>query len=335
MNELKKTIERALKVPFIHFIVDLFQRFGKDNGTFYAAGLAFFLLLAFAPLLLSGVAVLGFFINVHSASLKVEEMIQGLLPAGGARHEAVKFLTVQLHLDQQVNTIVKHRGAAGILGLLSLLWATLQIFINASVAMNAMWETSETRNWFKVRGIAAFLLFSTGAMTVISLVLSGAPTAIEKFRLPLIHHLPIPLAVLTILFEIIALLINCLMYVLIYKLLPNSKVRWYAAIVGGLTASILFEVAKKWIAVFLLRENTSIYGDLADLILFVLWIYYSMTILLLGAEVTACMERLRDGQISGKNKAVLAELKRKNLNTQERVLTTPKKRETTRKQARH
>ena len=83
------------------------------------------------------------------------------------------------------------------------------------------------------------------------------------------------------------------MYVLIYRLLPNAKVSWQAATMGGVTASVLFEVAKKGVAHYLLKPNHTIYGDLANLILFVLWIYYSMTILLLGAEVSAAFVRLK------------------------------------------
>jgi membrane protein len=293
MKSTEQWIKRLLRIPWIHFIFDLFRRFGRNNGTFYSAGLAFFLLLSFAPILLSGVAILGYFIDVHSASIKITGMIQNLLPAGGARDEATKFLTMHMHLDQQVESVIKHRGIAGVLGLFSLLWATTQIFTNASVAMNAMWEVVETRSWFVVRGIAVLLMATTSSMTAVSLLLSSAPTAIADYQLPIIHHLPISLSMLTVSFEIIALIVNGLMYVVIYKILPNASVSWMAAGVGGLTSSVLFEMAKKWIAVYLLRANTSIYGDLANLILFVLWIYYSMTILLLGAEVAAAVGRLR------------------------------------------
>ena len=160
--------------------------------------------------------------------------------------------------------------------------------------MNAMWEVKESRNWFVVRGVAFLLLLTTGSITVISLLLTGAPSAIEDFQLPVIHHLPISLDLLQFMCELLALLINALMYVMIYKLLPNAHVSWFSATIGGLSASVLFEIAKELIASYLLRANHSVYGDLANLILFVLWIYYSMTILLLGAEVAAATGRVRD-----------------------------------------
>ncbi len=287
MRKIQQWWAALQRVPGVHFVVNVFQRFGDDNGGFYAAGLAFFVILSFAPILITGISVLGFFINVHTASTQVTEMIQNLLPRGGARDEMHKFLTTNMHLDQQVRSVINHRGIAGVFGFLSLLWATIQIFINASIAMNAMWEVKETRNWFLVRGLAVGLLIVTSSLTVFSLLLSGAPSAVADFKLPVIHHLPVPLPLLTVLFEIIALMVNAGMYTLIYKWLPNAIVSWRSAAVGGITSSILFEVAKKLVASYLLKANHSIYGDLANLILFILWIYYSMTILLLGAEVTA------------------------------------------------
>jgi membrane protein len=291
MRQLKKWIGYVADVPWIRFIVSIFRRFANDNGPFYAAGLAFFMLLSLVPILLSAVAILSCFVNAHVASHKVTAIIQSLLPAGGAREEAAKFITTRVHLYDQVKNLVDHRGAAGIIGFLSLIWATMQIFINASVAMNAMWEVKESRNWFVVRGIALLLMIATGSFSVISLVMSSLPSAIIAFRLPIIHRLPIPLAALTLVSEVIAVAINAATYTIIYKILPNSKISWKDAIFGGLTASVLFEVAKKLMASYLLRANHSVYGDLANLILFILWIYYSMIILLLGAEVTVSFSK--------------------------------------------
>jgi membrane protein len=97
-------------------------------------------------------------------------------------------------------------------------------------------------------------------------------------------------------FEVVAVLVNAVFYVLIYRYLPNARVSWNAAMLGGLTASVFFEIAKKGLSSFVLRPNQSVYGDLANLILFVLWIYYSMIIMLLGAEVSAAFLRHRQTQ---------------------------------------
>jgi membrane protein len=153
--------------------------------------------------------------------------------------------------------------------------------------MNNACEVKESRNWFALRGIALALMVASGVLIVLTLFLSGAPDAIMKFNLPVIHHLPIPLWILTLVFEIIAVIVNAVLYLLIFKFLPNANVPWKAALIGGLATSIAWEVVKKGVAAWILRPNHSIYGGLADLILFVLWIYYSMMILLVGAQIAA------------------------------------------------
>ncbi len=131
-------------------------------------------------------------------------------------------------------------------------------------------------------GIAASLglLVATGLLSALSL----AATAFGSW---VSHHLVFPGSALLIIIgtEAGAVVLSTLMYTLIYRFLPAGRVTWKSAAVGALFSAIAWEIAKKGFAVYLLRPNHSLYGGLADLIIFVLWIYYSMMILLLGAEV--------------------------------------------------
>jgi membrane protein len=99
---------------------------------------------------------------------------------------------------------------------------------------------------------------------------------------------------ITVAFELLAVAINAVLYVVLFRYLPNARIGWKAAIAGGLTASIFWEVAKKGLASWILRANHTVYGDLANLILFLIWIYYSMMILLIGAEVSAVVHRTEE-----------------------------------------
>lgn len=303
MQRLKQLIAKIMTVPLIRFIVTVGQRFGRDNGGIYAGALSFFMLLAFVPMMLTGVAILAAFIRPDDALRIVQNMVHNLIPAGGASAEMTHLINDRLHPDQIVAELKAKHGIAGILGFLSLVWASMQIFVNASAAMNDAWEVKETRNWFLLRGIALGLMAAAGVLVTITLLLSGAPNAVAHFNLPIIHHLPLPMWVFTVVFEVLAVVVNGVLYLLIFKFLPNARVPWKAAVIGGLTASIGWEIAKKGIAVWLLRPNHSIYGDLADLILFVLWIYYSMMILLIGAEVSAVYAKQETAPVRGGAKA--------------------------------
>ncbi len=286
---------RLQRIFLVKFTLDVFARFGRDNGGLLAAGLAFFLVLALVPLLLIGLWGLGL-VYAHNPSEAVVQ-IKGLLASqvlpGAANAEVVKFMD-QAHISDghggagpTLINIIDGHGVAGLVGFLGVVWAAIQIFVNGSTAMNAAWEAKEKRNWFVLRGVALGLLVGAGLLLILSLGVTAVSTAISASRFA--HEIPFEGAIEAGLVELGAVVVSGLMYAVIYKFLPSpsANISWKSALVGGAAAAIAFEIAKKGLSVLLLKPKASLYGDLGNLIAFVLWIYYSMMILLLGAEVSA------------------------------------------------
>ncbi len=294
---LNALLTRLKRIFVIKFTFDVFDRFGKDNGGLLAAGLAFFLVLAFVPLLLVGLWALGliFAHRPDEALQKIEGLLASQVLPGAAGTEVTHLMwragiaadEQGLHAGPTLIRILTGHGVAGIFGLLGIVWAAIQIFINGSTAMNAAWQVPEKRNWFQLRGVALGLLVGTGVLLVLSLVVTAVSTAVSAGRFG--HVIPFEKPMIAGLIELGAVFVSGLMYAVIFKFLPSpsANVSWKAALIGGFVAAIAFEVAKKWLSVFLLRSNTSLYGELGNLIVFILWVYYSMMILLLGAEVSA------------------------------------------------
>ena len=296
LQSLPVTLLAAVRRVFVlRFTLDVFARFGRDNGGLLAAGLAFFLVLALIPLLLVGLWGLGL-VYAHKPDEAVSQ-IQSLLATrilpGAANTEVVKFMQ-QAHISDgnghagpTLMNIINGHGVAGVVGFLGVVWAAIQIFINGSTAMNAAWETKENRNWFALRGVALGLLVGAGVLLALSLVVTGLSTAISAS--PFAHAVPFSGALQAGAVELGAVVVSALMYAVIYKYLPSpaAHISWKSALVGGIAAAVAFEIAKKGLSVLLLKPKASLYGDLGNLIAFVLWIYYSMMILLLGAEVSA------------------------------------------------
>ena len=83
----------------------------------------------------------------------------------------------------------------------------------------------------------------------------------------------------------------CMIF-LVYKIIPNKKIRVKAAFQATLFTALLWESAKHFFGWYVLRLKgfTVIYGSLSALVIFVLWIYYSAAILFLGGEVAALLE---------------------------------------------
>ncbi len=296
LQSLPATVLAAVKRVFVlKFTLDVFERFGKDNGGLLAAGLAFFLVLALIPLLLVGLWGLGLVYanNPDKAVSDIQTILATRVLPGAANTEVVKFMT-QAHISDgnghagpTLLNIINGHGVAGIVGFFGVVWAAIQIFVNGSTAMNAAWETKESRNWFVLRGVALGLLLGAGLLLVLSLAVTALSTAISASSIA--HVVPFASALQAGGVELGAVVVSGLMYAVIYKYLPSpsAKISWKSALVGGATAAIAFEIAKKGLSVLLLQPKKSLYGDLGNLIAFVLWIYYSMMILLLGAEVSA------------------------------------------------
>lgn len=286
---------RLKRIFLIKFIFDVFERFGRDNGGLLAAGLAFFLVLAFVPLLLVGLWVLGLVYahNPDKAVMQIQNLLTTQILPGAAGDEVTHLmLRANIsdghgHAGPTLLNLLSGHGIAGLIGLLGIVWAAMQIFINGSTAMNAAWQAQEKRNWLQLRAVALALLVGTGALLVLSLVVTAISTGISAGRLGDIVPFEKPL--LAGVFELGAVIVSGLMYAVIYKFLPSpsANVSWRSALIGGTVAAVAFEVAKKGLSIFLLNPKKSLYGELGNLIAFVLWVYYSMMILLLGAEVSA------------------------------------------------
>ena len=295
MSFFKTLLARVQRIFLVKFVVDVFARFGRDNGGLLAAGLAFFLVLALVPLLLIGLWGLGLVYahNPDRAVKQIQDLLATRVLPGAANKEVVRFM-MQAHISDghghagpTLMNIINGHGIAGLIGFLGVVWAAIQIFVNGSTAMNAAWETKETRNWFVLRGVALALLIGAGLLLIVSLGVTALSSAISTGRLA--HIVPFEGAIASGLVELGAVIVSGLMYAVIYKFLPSpsAHISWKAALIGGAAAAVAFEIAKKGLSVFLLNPKQSVYGDLGNLIAFVLWIYYSMMILLLGAEVSA------------------------------------------------
>lgn len=279
---MQALLARLKRIRWVKFTFDVFERFGKDNGGLMAAGLTFFMVLAFVPMLLVGIAALGYYFTaIHSTSNAVDvikHLITTQIVPGAAGKEVEYFITTT-NLTQTVEKITETRGVSAIVGLLGFVWASLQIFVNGSTPVNMALDAAETRSWLKLRLVALALLVGTGVLLVGSIVLTALGEVLSK-------RLPGGAFLLTVGTEIGATIAGALMFGAVYKFLPSARVSWRAAIVGGIAAGIAWEIAKKGLSVYISHANFSLYGNLASLFIFILWIYYSMMIFLLGAEVT-------------------------------------------------
>jgi len=101
--------------------------------------------------------------------------------------------------------------------------------------------------------------------------------------------------------RLVAFVLILAVFLLLYKLIPNTRTYWRHVWPGALLAAILFEIARTLFVFYL--ENFAnyqlIYGSITSIIVLLVWIYYSAFIMILGAEFTFQYGRMRDSVTTG------------------------------------
>ena len=97
--------------------------------------------------------------------------------------------------------------------------------------------------------------------------------------------------VTVLVFKIIGIILNVgfttLVFLLIFKVLPDAKIKYRDVTIGAIVTTILFLIGQYGISIYLSTSNIgSLYGAAASILLLLVWVYYSATILYIGAEFT-------------------------------------------------
>ncbi len=262
----------------VAFAKGVWQEFQDDNGSMLAAAVSFFGFLSFWPALLAGVGILGFVLGSP-------ENAEAILT------RTVSHFIVGQQAESIVNGIVSGRSAATGIGLVLLLWSGTSAVVALERALNLAWE-APPRGLISSRLLALFTLVVGGLLLIVSF---GATTAIRFIR----SSSPAMLADLSWLWTVVSYLVPLFLsiapFVLVYKVLPNTKVSWRTALAAGTLTGLLWEVAKQAFTYYVLNWASygSVYGSLGSVILLMVWIYYSSTIAVLGAEFGANWSRRR------------------------------------------
>ncbi len=252
-----------------------------------ASACAYCTLLSLVPLLIVGISVLGYIMGGSKETLtEVMKAIRGYVPIS------------PLFLQSSLERVLADRELIGFFGIIGLIVSAHQIFLSLMPAMNLIWNVKEKRHWFRQRIIALTL-------TLITLILLGADLAVSAL-IAYLHSIQIPLLnqkfgdmLARIGIDLLPPLITVLLCVYLYRVLPNKRVPIKSAIVGAVVAAVLWEFIKIGFGIFLLHVHSydRLYGSLSSLVILVVWMYYSMAILLLGAEIAADYSHKRGDRV--------------------------------------
>ncbi|MGE5424625.1 MAG: YihY/virulence factor BrkB family protein [Syntrophothermus sp.] len=263
------------------FIKELVSEFSDDRATKLSAALSYYTIFSLPPLLLIIISLSAVFFGEDAVKGQLFSQINGLVGNEAARQ-------IQ---DSMASVKVSGNGLFGtIIGLVVLLIGASGIFVEIQDSINFIWNLKAKPKKgfimlimnrlmsFSMIGVMGFLLLVSLIANSVMDVLSGKlENILSGFMVKIFYVIN-----LALIFSIISLL-----FLLIFRTLPDGKVSGKASIIGAAFTAILFMVGKFAIGAYLGSSAVaSGYGAGGAVILLLLWIYYSASILYLGAIFT-------------------------------------------------
>ncbi|MBM3118256.1 MAG: YihY/virulence factor BrkB family protein [Chloroflexi bacterium] len=253
------------------------QEFTTDNCPLLAAAISYYLLLSLFPFLLAIVSIASFFIDAPSLQEQIFRAFKYLIPVS------------QDFIQNIINSVIATRGAVGIISIILLLLGCFGFFNALRKSINTAWGIHKTSsiirsqltNFAMILGIV-LLLFISRLITVILNMSSTILNAI--IAQPVTYLVLLHLSIVTI-----DIALAFLVFLIIYKLLPERRIKWRDVWASALVGAVCFEIIT---IVFILYLDTFnpynlIYGSIGAIIAFLIWTYLAAFILLFFAKISA------------------------------------------------
>jgi membrane protein len=254
------------------YIRCMVQQFMDDACFTRAAALAYTSLLALVPLMTVSLALLSAFPVFQDVAQKIQDFVFANFVAGSAD-------IVQKHI-QSFTDAARHLSATGLFFLV--VTAVMMIF-SMETDFNAIWRVQQRR-----QGISAFLIYWAVLTLLPILVGVGLAISTNLASIPFVMELADVLKLKPLLLLLLPYLLTWVAFTVLYATLPNCPVKIRNALCGGLVAMVLFEWTKYGFAWYLANfpSYELLYGALATIPIFLLWVYISWLVILFGAIVS-------------------------------------------------
>jgi len=255
----------------------LARRFRDDRGLQTAGSLTFTTLLALVPLVTVALALSTAFPVFDRAIDALGSYVSSqLLPQGGAR------------VSQQLSSFAAKAGRLTAIGIAFLAVTALMLMLTVDEVLNRMFRVRRRRGLAQ-RLVMYWAVLSLGPVLMgVSLSMTSFLVGSSLGLLDLGHLTRSILALLPFVF-------TCAAFTMLYLVVPFRRIDPRHALAGGVVAGVLFELAKRGFALYIARFPTYalIYGAFAAVPIFLLWIYLSWIVVLLGAALTATLPSFR------------------------------------------
>lgn len=251
---------------------DFNRQMNRKNIGSFAASTAFFMFLSLVPILIMICTIIPY------TPLTEENLLNGIVEI---LPEVLQPLIVSVVSDV-------YEKSAGVLSVAAVatLWSASRGVLALMRGLNEINSVEEKRNYFVVRGIASFYTLAMLAVLLLSLIINVFGNVLLDMifaRVPQTRQLFN--FVMNFRF-LITWLIMTLLFAAVYAYVPNKKLRFRAQMPGAVFTAVVWSVFSWGFSIYVERiNNLSTYGSLSIIVIIMLWLYFCMYIILIGAHI--------------------------------------------------
>ena len=270
------------------YILYLLGRFHEDRILYYSGYLSYVTLLSMVPLLAVIFSFFSIFPFFEELKEEIEEFVfSNFVPALG---DAVQ---------EQILSFVENATSMTPFGLLVLLIIAVLLLSSIDHTLNQIWHVRKNRGLIVSYSIYLVVLISSPVLLGTSLAATSYLVSLRGIEEGA------ALSVIKLLLTSLPFLGSFLFFLLLYIIVPHTKVHFWSAVSGAMIATLLFEISKSAFALYFINFPVYqvIYGALAVIPLLFIWVFISWVVVLVGAQIAASLDGFLEEQKNIFNKA--------------------------------
>lgn len=255
--------------------------FNNDNAFKLAASLSYSMIFAIGPLLIMVISLAGIFWGREAVEGKIYIQIKDLVGSGAA----VQIQDIIKYIQES-----KHSVTGAIVAGIVLVIGATGVFTEIQGSINYIWsiQAKPKKGWLYLlmsRLISFSLIIAFGFISMVSLVINSLMDLLSDYLVRHFSHFTVYFFYIVNLVLILA--VTVLLFMIVFRILPDAIIRWRDAFIGAIFTGILFMIGKLLIGLYLGHSSIGkMYGAAASMMIILVWVYYSSIILYFGAEFT-------------------------------------------------
>lgn len=258
-----------------------FQGFDDDKVFKLSASLAYYTVFSIGPMIIVVTYLAGVIFGRDAVQGTIFSHIQNLVGSDAAL---------------QIQNIIKNAALsnkssiAATIGVVTLLIGATTVFAEIQESINMIWnlKPKPKKGWLKMimnRLLSFSVIVSLGFIMLVSLVMNGLIEALMDRLGAYFPNVTVVLLYATNL--LVTFLVITTLFAVIFKVLPDARIKWKDVMVGSMVTAVLFMIGKFAITFYIGKADIgNTYGAAGSLVVLLVWVYYSSVILYFGAEFT-------------------------------------------------